>query len=483
MVNITKFFEERIEKSVACTEPAAVSLAVSTAFNAIKGVLPKDYANKGLTLSQKEIREDIRKIKVKTDRDVFKNSLRAGISHRYRLEGIKSAVALGVFCNPAEKLKLFQDLNEDIASQTTNLIEEGKVEVTLNYGWGKLRIEAEVITRNHIGKARIFKRHSNITCIEVDGKRLPLNKRLSGNKTELNRLKNLEQLTDLVEFVENDLAREVEHKSAATIIEDAIKTNHRASLDIRKQILESKEKSFGFTMGNLINEGYLGDNWINLAIKTTGLTVEGRMAGFKLTIATCAGSGNMGLVVTLPLIALALWELKRENLTYEMKWDWDSAIEMIRDRAPEDKVRLIKAVGLAHLIANYISTYSGELSALCGCGVKAGIGTAAGIAYYLTKESKDKAKVIGSTINNMAGNITGMICDGAKRGCALKAATAVRVAIESALLALNGFEIPYNDGIVDKNPMMTLRNVGEVSKGMINTDKNIVHILEARGEN
>lgn len=50
---------------------------------------------------------------------------------------------------------------------------------------------------------------------------------------------------------------------------------------------------------------------------------------------------------------------------------------------------------------------------------------------------EDKGPIIGRAINNMAENITGMICNGAEGGCALKPAT------ESALLALVGVDISH----------------------------------------
>ena len=148
------------------------------------------------------------------------------------------------------------------------------------------------------------------------------------------------------------------------------------------------------------------------------------------------------------------------------------------EKLEEDVVRkFLGGAGLAHLIANYVSIYSGKLSALCGCGIKAGVGATAGIAYYLTPVD-DKARVIGQAINNMAGGIVGMICDGAKAGCALKVAAATGAAMESALLASAGLGLSYSDGIVNEDAMITLRHIGGISKAMEGTDRKIIEFLQ-----
>jgi L-cysteine desulfidase len=105
------------------------------------------------------------------------------------------------------------------------------------------------------------------------------------------------------------------------------------------------------------------------------------------------------------------------------------------------------------------------------------VALASGIAYYLiednTEESK-KIKIIGSAINNIIGDITGIICDGAKKTCSLKAITAVDAAITSAFLALNGIEMLHDLGVVNKNPLFSIKNIGIISKGMKETDKKII---------
>ena len=83
----------------------------------------------------------------------------------------------------------------------------------------------------------------------------------------------------------------------------------------------------------------------------------------------------------------------------------------------------------------------------------------------------------------MVGNITGMVCDGAKEGCALKVSTGVSAAIQSALLALEDIVISSNDGIIDEDIEKTIQNFGRVgSEGMNQADKLLLDIMVSKGK-
>ncbi len=78
----------------------------------------------------------------------------------------------------------------------------------------------------------------------------------------------------------------------------------------------------------------------------------------------------------------------------------------------------------------------------------------------------------------MAGSITGMICDGAKQGCALKVSSSVASAVHNALLALDNIEIRATDGIIDESVDQTIRNIGAIgAQGMRETDQLILQTM------
>ena len=119
---------------------------------------------------------------------------------------------------------------------------------------------------------------------------------------------------------------------------------------------------------------------------------------------------------------------------------------------------------------------AGLLGGMCGCVVKAGIGAAAATALILANDHR----VVEGAINNMAGNIVGEICDGAKPGCALKLATAAGTAVESALLAEGGMCVPATNGIIGNHAFATLGHIAELARNMRDVDRRIVEIMRAK---
>jgi L-cysteine desulfidase len=129
---------------------------------------------------------------------------------------------------------------------------------------------------------------------------------------------------------------------------------------------------------------------------------------------------------------------------------------------------------LLNLLKKGIKSYTGTLSAMCGCGVAAGIGASAGVVYLL---GGNQDKIMG-TLYNMVGSISGVICDGAKEGCSYKLALASGWAVQSALLALHGSIIHNTDGIVYPDFRQLFKNLGHLcDPGMIATDQAILDVM------
>jgi L-cysteine desulfidase len=117
------------------------------------------------------------------------------------------------------------------------------------------------------------------------------------------------------------------------------------------------------------------------------------MSGSKLPVMSSSGSGNHGITVFLINAAVA----EKNAICQET---------------------LMRSLALSNLITAYVKSYTGVLSAMCGCGIAAGIGAATGVTYQL---GGNRDAMFG-TMLNMVGSITGLICDGGKEGCAYKLA-------------------------------------------------------------
>lgn len=85
---------------------------------------------------------------------------------------------------------------------------------------------------------------------------------------------------------------------------------------------------------------------------------------------------------------------------------------------------------------------------------------------------------IEAAVQNMVATASGIICDGAKAGCALKIASVVSSAFQCAALALNDSCAGGSDGIVEDDVEESIRNLGELgNRGMAGTDRVILDMM------
>lgn len=147
---------------------------------------------------------------------------------------------------------------------------------------------------------------------------------------------------------------------------------------------------------------------------------------------TATGSGNQGITLFLTVDAAARYF-----------------------SIPEEKE--LRAIALAALANVYIKSFIGPLSSVCACGVASGLSASLGVVYLLGGGEGEMVQAA----RNILGSVSGMICDGAKEGCASKVALSAGLAVEAACLALEGGGIHAQDGILDDSFDRLIAHLGE----------------------
>lgn len=185
------------------------------------------------------------------------------------------------------------------------------------------------------------------------------------------------------------------------------------------------------------------------AKRMAGAASYARMSGVPLPVMTATGSGNQGLTLFLTV---------------------DAAAQAFH----AEEEQLLRALALANLVNIYIKGRIGPLSSVCACGVASGLGASVGVVYLLGGNEKEMLQAA----RNVLGSVSGMICDGAKEGCASKVALSAGLAVEAACLAMEGGGIHAQDGILDTDFDSLIDHLGElVVDGMGTTNSTIVHIM------
>lgn len=411
--------KREVVPALGCTEPIAVALATSKAYSYMKG-------------------EEIKTISVEVSANILKNGMGVGIPGTGEV-GLYVAAALGaVGGNAEDKLEVLKSTTKDDLIEANNLIDKGKVKISSVDSDDKVFVRAKVETVNgNIGEAIIKHIHSNICYVKFN------NEVILNNEVESNVSSVTSDFNPSIDEI-YDFAMNCPIDSIAFLLEGA-----NMNLKIAEEGLKNDYGlKVGKTLMKNIEKGVLGESIETYGRMLTAAASDARMAGCMLPVMSNSGSGNQGIAVMMPVVATA----KKLEVSDEM---------------------LARALALANLVAIHIKIYLGRLSALCGC-VVASTGASCGITYLLGGD----LEAIKRSIKNMTGNIVGMICDGAKCGCALKVSTGVSAAVQSSLLALDNIVISCKDGIIEDDVEKTIKNIASIgTKGMQETDKVILDIM------
>lgn len=434
---IIALIRREVKPALGCTEPIAVALAVAKAVEIIK----ENCTCSGNWRLKADFRLDI-----SVSGNILKNGMGVGIPGT-GMVGLPVAAALGAVCGDSSRgLEVLSALNEEAVERAKDLVAQKKVKISVADTPHLLYVKATVaVEGGGIASAEVDP-HA-YAVIEDDHDRIVetsyADKILMSSESGAAAVEHSGDEYNLTVREIVDFVQAVPYEKIAFILQD-----REYNLALAQEGLIG---DYGLQVGKAIRENQkevFGDDFMSYAMGLTAAASDARMAGSTLPAMSNSGSGNQGITVSVPVIAYAI--------KYKI-----------------DDERLARALTLSNLVAIHIKHYLGKLSALCGC-VVASTGSACGIVYL----QGGGYEPICAAIKNMAGNITGMVCDGAKVGCAMKVASGVSCAVQSAVLALRGTCIPSTDGIIEDDVEKTIRNIGTIgSAGMKTTDHMILDIM------
>ncbi len=424
---ILELLHSEVKPALGCTEPIAVALAVAKSCELLrtKGVEPEN-------------------IDVEVSGNVLKNGMGVGIPGT-GMVGLHVASALSQVCGKSEyKLEVFRDLTSDAVAKAKGIVAEKRVKISVANTPQKLYVAAVVRNGDDYARTVIQGCHDNIVYYGVNGEAIyevdTAPKCYPGSDSGAGDENNVElDVRTIWDFVHEVPLHDIEFMLEAASMNKEL---------AKEGLLHDYGLKVGKTIQANIHRDVFGHGLLTHSMALTAAASDARMAGCTLPAMSNSGSGNQGITVTMPVVAAA----EKMMSSYE---------------------DLARALTLSHLVAIHIKQYLGRLSALCGC-VVASTGSACGIVY-LSGGNYDQ---VCYSIKNMIGNITGMVCDGAKVGCALKVSSAVQSAVQAAILALENICISEDEGIIEGCVEQTIRNLATIgSQGMKETDDLILDIM------
>ena len=405
--------------AIGCTEPIAVALCVARAKERL-GCEPDA-------------------ITVYLSKNVYKNALAVGIPNT-GMTGLPIAIALGATIGKSEyMLEVLRDATPEAVAYAKEYMLRVPAQIHINYEAPSiLYIHAEVRKGDKTAQATIMDGHTNFVESGTRSQEPRLN-------SEIDTTENALSLRRVYDF-----AMEVDIHDI-TFLKDGAEMNTAAAET-------SFADQYGHGLGRLLRantltatpemEKLFGNTLFTKIISYTCGACDARMSGAMVQVMSNSGSGNQGISCSIPVYLYA----KENNCSEE---------------------QTLRALALSNLTVIYIKQSLGRLSALCGC-VVAATGSAAGITYLMGGNYEE----ITYAIKNMIANISGMICDGAKPGCALKVTSGVATAIFSAYLAMQHSFADSTEGIVEDDIDRTIRNLTRIGHdGMKVTDDLILDIM------
>ena len=426
-MTITDLLRQEVVPAIGCTEPIAVALCVAKA--------------------KEELGQEPEDIVVRLSKNIYKNAMAVGIPNT-GMTGLPIAIALGATAgHSAYMLEVLRDADEAAVAYAKGYMERTTIRIEVAEDAPDiLYIHTIVRAGGAQAEATIQGTHTHFLPPEEEAVKKQCSTNISETSTEAK--------ADILPSL-----RAVWEYAMTVDLEEVVWLQEGAEMNIRAAET-SFRGNYGHGLGRLLHSStqaplsncqigdVFGDTLFTKILSYTCGACDARMSGAMVQVMSNSGSGNQGISCSVPVYLYA----KERGCSRE---------------------QTIRALTLSNLTVVYIKQSLGRLSALCGC-VVAATGSAVGITYLMGGGYEE----ITYAIKNMIANISGMICDGAKPGCALKVTSGVGTAILSASLAMQHSYADASEGIVEEDIDRTIHNLTRIGHdGMTQTDDLILDIM------
>lgn len=424
-MNVLKeVLKNEVYPAVGCTEPVACAYAAAAAAERLGS--PVEYLD------------------LKVDMGTYKNGAAVVVPHSDGAKGNLIAASMGaMLARSAGRLGLLQDVTAEHLARAKALIRDGDYSYTSLPDAADICVKVMVRGGGHTASCVLSEGHANIESIEHDGdviyrRQTPEEAAQPAGYREILKEMSLAEIIDAAVCVDAEDRR---------FLFDGVKMN------LAMAERGGSMRGAAHQLCHMREIGVLAEDLFYRVKFRVAAAVDARMAGVPEPVMTSGGSGNQGL-----LAILTPYLVGQER------------------GVAEDRV--LESISIAHMVNAYVKCFVGELSVICGCAVAAAVAAATAIVYQ--HEGTDLQKIT-SAVNNVIGDLSGLICDGAKPGCTMKTVSGVDAAMRAAFMAIGGFGLANDDGLLGHSAEESIRNLGRITiEGMFPVDPTLVTILQEK---
>ncbi len=409
--------------AIGCTEPISCAYAAAAA--------------------TEQLPSPVEKIQVCVDPGTFKNGATITIPNSGGLKGNAIAAALGaVIARATRRLEILREVSPTLLEEAKALLDQRRLEYRCSPDQKSFHVEVWAEGGGAQVHCVISEGHTNITGLEKNGVSIIAAHPHAGAKQHAyrERLKTIAVEELLRTVIRLDLPTRAELQRGIAM-----------NLAIADKGVALKRTAY--QLEQMCRAGIKQDDLFYRVKLRVAAAVDARMGGLAEPVMTSGGSGNQGVLAIL--------------VPYLVGLDRRVPLATIEE-----------SIAISHAVNAYIKCFVGELSVLCGCAIAASIGAAIALVYQQAGLDMQR---IAFAIDNVIGDLCGIICDGAKPGCSMKIVSGADTVIRSAFMALAGYGLSTEDGVLGHSPEESIRNLSRISlEGMGLVDPTVVHILEGK---